>query len=376
MSTCIVRQAKFHDMKRLWKFSELAYEDLHPHNMTEKWIWQYLKNPYVANKSENLPIWIAEEGDTIVGQIGTIPVKLKIGHLTLDAVWGVDLIVLPSCRGEGIGRQLIENVVKHNQCYAAVDMSDTTRRIYDRLGYIQINPVPVHRKMIKLSSGLVFEYLTLLSKKHAWVNRLNRIVHQTHLSKFLAFLINRAITIQKALKPQIKKTGQVGIHKLKSFGEEIDALWTKVQNQYGIIARRDQTFLNWRFAENVHSHFEAFKAVRQGEITGYIILRRGQLGQRQMGYIVDMLFDRNDEETMAVLLQHAIEVFGDEVEAIECACAVREYHSILNQYGFVKMKESIPYAWCVDEPIRKQMKKLKGEWFITKGDSDWDLGVP
>jgi predicted N-acetyltransferase YhbS len=376
MSTCTVRQAKFHDMKRLWKFSELAYQDLHPHNMTEKWIWQYLKNPYVANKSENLPIWIAEKNNTIVGQIGTIPVKLKIGHATLNAIWGVDLIVLPSCRGEGIGRQLIENVVKENQCYMAVDMSDTTRRIYDRLGYIQINPVPVHRKMIKLSSGLVLEYLALLRKKHAWVNRLSLIVPQTPLSKCLAFVLNSTITLQKVLNPQIKRRDQVEIRRLQSFGADIDALWVKVQNQYGIIARRDQTFLNWRFAENVHSRYEAFGAVRQGQIAGYVILRRGQLGQRQMGYIVDMLSDRNDKETMGALLQHAIEVFGDEVEAIECACAVREYQSILHQYGFVKMKESTPYAWCVDEPIRKQMKELKGEWFITRGDSDWDLGVP
>jgi predicted N-acetyltransferase YhbS len=376
MSTCTVRQAKFHDMKRLWKFSELAYQDRHSPDMTEKWIWQYLKNPYAANKSENLPIWIAEKNNTIVGQIATIPVKLKIGHVTLSAVWGVDLIVLPSCRGEGIGRQLIENVVKDNQCYMAVDMSDTTRRIYDRLGYVQINPVPVYRKMIKLSSGLVFEYLILLSKKHAWVNRLNRMVPQTHLSKFLAFLLNGAITIQKALRPQIKRNGQIDIHKLTSFGRDIDALWAKVQNQYGIIAGRDQTFLNWRFMENVGSHYEAFGAVKQGETTGYIILRRGQLGQRPLGYIVDMLSDRNDKETMGALLQHAIEVFGDEVEAIECSCAVSEYQSILHQHGFVKMKESTPYAWCIDESIRNQMQELKGEWFITRGDSDWDLGAP
>jgi hypothetical protein len=77
----------------------------------------------------------------------------------------------------------------------------------------------------------------------------------------------------------MKRRGDIDIHQLQSFGPDIDALWARVQNQYGIIVRRDQTFLNWRVTENVHSRYEAFGAVRQGEITGYIILRRGQLRQ-------------------------------------------------------------------------------------------------
>lgn len=378
MTKCTIRQASLDEIDRIRSFLNLAYGYTGEHSMPDRWAWEYLRNPYRGNKNADLPIWIAEENNSIVGQICTIPIELRIGSLTLHAVWGVDLIVLPSFRGGGIGRQLIEKVVQDNQCYMAIDMSDITKRIYDRLGYIQIPPVPVYRKIVQLSSSLVSEYLARSSKKNAWIKQLNLIIPRRLLSRFLAFSINRIIRVRKALSLQAKKKkkkNQVDIFPLQSFGPGMDEFWKKIQSQYGIIVKRDQTFLNWRFRGNRDLNYLVFGARREGDISGYIVLRKGELNQTCLGYVVDILSARDDEETIDALVRYAIDFFGDEVEAIEFACTPSEYQHILKRYGFFKMKESIPYSWCVDEQTRKQMEELKGEWFITRGDSDWDFGV-
>lgn len=171
-----IRRATFNDREDIWAFIRSAYKDTFEYMIPERWNWQYVLNPCRDDKNNLLPIWIAEKENQIVGQICGIAVELKIGDRVLNAAWGVDLIVMPVCRGEGVGTRLIEAMVSDVKQYMAVEMSDITKRIYDRLEYIDIGPVSVHRKIIRISPSLASAYLKKLAATYPPLKWLIQII--------------------------------------------------------------------------------------------------------------------------------------------------------------------------------------------------------
>ena len=372
-----IRQASLSDKEAIWNFIKLAYPNSHCNMIPDRWNWQYTQNPNISKITEELPIWIALKDASIVGQLCTIPVEIKTEGGVYPAVWGVDLIVLPSCRGEGVGRRLIQEAAEKRQFYMAIEMSDTTKRIYNRLNYPDLAPVPVYRRIVHLSADLVSEYLEKFGRSKPWLKQaINKARWFLPFDRMLASFLN-ALTrmLYYYLKLRQGKTSQE-IKQVQQFGVEIDSLWRKISNSYGVIVKRDQYFLNWRYAANKQLHYRLFTAFRKGDVVGYSVLRRSQSIERNFGYIVDWFADINDSDALNSLIQHAIEFFGDDVEVIECACTPPEYQEVLKNAGFLKMRESVPYFYCTDAHGRDRSKIKAANWFITKGDSDWDQLYP
>jgi hypothetical protein len=59
-----------------------------------RWEWQYHKNPNVPPSGPL--IWVAREGQAIVGQYATMPVRVGVNGAEVDASWGMDVMVAPS----------------------------------------------------------------------------------------------------------------------------------------------------------------------------------------------------------------------------------------------------------------------------------------
>ena len=166
-----IRQASLSDKEAIWNFIKLAYPNSHCNMIPDRWNWQYTQNPNISKITEELPIWIALKDASIVGQLCTIPVEIKTEGGVYPAVWGVDLIVLPSCRGEGVGRKLIQEVAEKRQFYMAIEMSDATKKIYNRINYPDLAPVPVYRRIVLWSADLVSEYLEKLGRSKSWLKQ-------------------------------------------------------------------------------------------------------------------------------------------------------------------------------------------------------------
>jgi ribosomal protein S18 acetylase RimI-like enzyme len=372
-----IRQATLSDKEAIWDFIKLAYPNSHCHMIPDRWNWQYTQNPNISKVTEELPIWIALKGASIVGQLCTIPVEIKTEGGVYPAVWGVDLIVLPSCRGEGVGHRLIQEAAETCQFYMAIEMSDTTKRIYNRLNYPDLTPVPVYRRIVNLTTGLILEYLDKCTRSE---RRLKRVMDSVRsflpIDRMLASLLNALLRVRYFFIRLRHVKISVTIKEVQEFGNEIDALWVKVSDSYDVIAKRDQRFLNWRYATNKQLHYHLFIALRNENVVGYSVLRRPLPIERNFGYIVDWFADINDSDTLSSLIQHAIEFFGDDVEVIECACTYPEYKKTLKKSGFIKMRESVPYFHCTNAQGRDRSKIKAADWFITKGDSDWDQIYP
>jgi len=375
----IIRQASIADKGALWDSIKIAYGDLAQHMIPDRWNWQYLDNPFLDKNAKELPIWIAIKGDRIAGQICAIAVEIKVGDEIHHAVWGVDLIVLPTYRRQGIGRRLIEAIIEHYGFYMALWMSPATRRIYHRLGgCIDIEPVPVYRRLVKLNRDSVFRYLMTRTRRQPRLNRIARIgCHVFLFDRIFPLAANTILGFRDIVERRTKRECRTQIVEVKRFGDEIDQLWSVTNHQFEVIVKRDQRFLNWRFTANTQLNYRSFIATRDGETKGYIVLRKPEPIEPNVGIIVDLYTSRDDEETLEDLIRHAIHFFGQEVAAITCATTLREYQKALSKLGFLDMdflhrEKTFPICFCTNSTLRTRLDELKNSWFLTKADSDWD----
>jgi len=68
------------------------------------WDWQYSENPCAGDFHAGTTVKI---DGAIIGFVGYMPVELRYNNTDMKGVCGCDLIVSPSHRGKGYGRDLI-----------------------------------------------------------------------------------------------------------------------------------------------------------------------------------------------------------------------------------------------------------------------------
>ena len=74
-------------------------------------------------------------------------------------------------------------------------------------------------------------------------------------------------------------------------------------------------------------------------------------------------------------MQHAVNVFGGEVEFLDCATSEPAIGTLLENLGFYRARIEHPTVVCRDSILRRRIEALRSEWTFTKGDQDWDQVV-
>jgi GNAT superfamily N-acetyltransferase len=368
----IIRQASIDDKNAIWDFIKVAYENRARYKIPDRWNWEYLNNPTLENKSKELPIFIAIKDGHIAGQICAILYEIKIGEELQHIAGGVDLVVLPICRKEGVGQKLVQAIAEHYKLYMAISMSDITWRIYDRCGYNKLKAIPTYRRLVKISDASVKRYLIRKTKNHLWLKGIANTGIRVRCDKLISAILGIFIKVRDYFNRPTKKQYHSEIRKVEKFGDEIDQLWDRTSHKFKVIVKRDQRYLNWRFADNNQLDYQNFICIRDGETKGYIVLRRPDPSEEDIGIIVDLYADPKDYETIEILINHAIDFFGKEVAVVECATSQKEYQRILSQKGFIEMEKTVPIFYCKDSTLRSKLEGLQDGWFLTKADHDWD----
>lgn len=376
----IIRQASIADKDAILDFVKVAYADygeIIQQKMLQRWIWQYRENPYIDSGKDNLTILITTKGDQIVGQACMTPVKLKIEDQYYTAFWGTDFIVLAVCRGEGIGKKLMQIEVELAKFMIGLNMPPVTRGIAAKLGYKTLDTVPVYWRLIRFDDFLFFQYLMKATKSKPVVKRIAKTLWKTLLvGKLVGILTTMGLGLRNFFERRLKKNGPTIIQEIQNFDERIDQLWSLTNHQFGVIVKRDREYLNWRYSLDSTLNYRKFVASRDGEIKGYIVLRKEEPAERNFGIIVDLYASCKDQQTIDDLLRHALLFFDKEVTAIECATSIEEFQKALSNFGFLKMERAVPMFYCENSTVAAKLTSLKTKCFFTKGDHDWDQFSP
>lgn len=369
----IVRRAFRSDWPAIARFIEDAYGARAQYKATPRWTWQFIDNPFGRRQDDEVPVWVAVDEDRVVGQIAVQKALLQVDGKTFEAGWAVDIMILRSHRGAGLGHRLHDAVASEVDILMALTMAQASRRMAVRQGRVALAEVHQLTRWVRLDALSVRRYLLLRTANHRWAflaARLSCNVFQFH--RLFPRLVNPLLRLRDFVKRSARRGGASTIVEVDSFGSEIDELWERTQGDYPVIFPRDARFLNWRFVDCPEPRYRRFVAERGGRAVGYVVLRRAEPVELPQGIIVDLYASRRDAQTIDELVRHSLSFFGDSVSAVDCGTSVTEFETVLRKHGFFRTRVHRPTCVCRDSALRDRLAQLKNDWFFSKGDHDWD----
>jgi len=360
----IIRQATKDDTEAIWTFIKHAYgtgqQGTSRFKYPERWIWQFLDNPFVNEGGNKLPIWLAIRNNSIVGQMCALPASMKIGDQTYNGSWGCDFIVSRECRGQGIGHKLTEIYYKHFQVCVGITMAGTTRRIWEKFNPVPLRPMHIFLYPIKLDKN-IFHYF--LGDKFG------------PLQNISAKLGDVLFSIKRKFNRMLKNEVKSFIQEIFEFSTAIDSLSENTYRDYNAIVKRESKYLNWRFFCNKEFKYKVFVSKNNDQIKGYVVVRKPHPAELSLGHIVDFYAAKNDVDTLKDLILFAIRFFGKSVTTIKCSSSAINIEKLLQKYGFIRANRMKPLMLVSDLAIREKVKNLTEDWFMTLADQDLDQVV-
>ena len=369
----IVRRATRSDQPAIAKFIEEAYGADAENKSPPRWTWQFIDNPFGRRQGDEVPVWVAMDRDRVVGQIAVQNALLEVEGKALEAGWAVDIMILRSHRGAGLGHRLHEAVASEVDILMAITMAEASRRLAERHGCLTLGDVNQLTRWVRLDPVSVRRYLLMRTASHGRADAAARLacsVFQFH--QLFPRLANPLLRLRDSIKRSRRRPRVSSIVEVDRFGAEIDELWERTRRDYPAIFSRDAQFLNWRFVDCPDLRYRCFVAERDGRAVGYVVLRWAEPVELPQGIIADLYASREDVQTIDELIRHSLAFFGDKVSAVDCGTSVAEFEAVLRTHSFFRTRAFHPTCICRDSVLRDRLAQLRNDWFFSKGDHDWD----
>jgi len=318
-----------------------------------RWRWQYEENPNCP--PEGPEIWVAKENGRVLGQYATMPVRLKVLGRTLRASWGMDVMVGPNLQRKGVGSRLFLYWDRQVEASLGLGLSVSSYTLFKKLDWEDVGPVPCF--------SAVLDARALLSRRVGG-GAAALLAPIAHLLLWLVFP-----------KRRTKRGDRVAVGKAEEpFGADYDALWERVAPAFDFIAERTARYLEWKFRKVPHVAYDVFEARKNGELTGYVVLRATERNGVKLALVVDLLAEPEDKETIGKLLDHA-HTWAREHGATRMQTFTfdRRLQARLANKGFMRIKS--PMQFCVrihSEHVDELFFRDTSRWHVSFGDSDQD----
>ncbi len=282
-------------------------------------------------------------------------------------------MILQSYRGLGLGHKLYAEVSKDWPILVTLTMALATRRMAERLGAVDLGEVKLYSRIGRLNGRTVERFLRIRTAYHPRLNSLaRRLCRYLMIHRLLSGTGNILVSMRNALGRAPSQRRDTTIFETDRFGPESELLWRRISAGFPIAFERDSKFLNWRFRQCPQLKYRCFLASRNGLPVGYIVLREAESVELPIGIIVDLMAERHDGNTVRDLLAFALEFFGNNVAAIQCATSIPEFAAILSKAGFHCVRTERPNCVASDESVRQRLSESSADWLFSKADHDWD----
>lgn len=313
------------------------------------WRWQIKENPDGIGW-----IYLVEDRDKIIGHLADLPKRFSVeGRLVLGTLTH-DMMVHPDYRRKGVStataRLGIRKVEKEKgQFMTAYSVRVESLNSLLKVGWKEVVELPVLVFPIRFQ-GIV-----------------NRYVHLKLMSLLIGGIARFFYSIHSGWRKKKKMSG-VEIKRVGELDEQFDVFWEKAISLYPIMGVRDRNYLIWRYLQHPTRNYTIFRAMKNGEMKGYIVLRKVELLKLNSAVIVDLL--ALDDETVSELVAHGIEHTRRE-EADLLGFMVPKphpYYRSLRKKGFLqslKVFHFLVYSHWEEEILFNP----KG-WYLTWGDTD------
>ncbi len=238
----------------------------------EAWYWLYRDN-----LSDGLKIIsVAESDGEIIAEHANVPVPFKFKDKAVMIAQPVDNLVHPDFRGGAIIRAIHRHSYKK---YSEEDLpfgfgfpTDVYYTVGKRLcKYEDLCSIPVLFKRLNLRGTFKGRISSLPALFESGIRTISSDIYR--------------------LQVLAKKTPcKCSVQRVSVVDRDIDVLWERAKNRYGIMTVRDCRFLTWRYLDKPGDSYDIFLARDRDENpAGYIVVKVSESGGGSTGYIVDIL---------------------------------------------------------------------------------------
>jgi len=313
-----------------------------------RWEWQYQRNPNVPTTGPL--IWVAREGQTVIGQYATIPVRVSVHGQEIDAAWGTDVMVAPERQRQGLGEVLVRTWERNVGGALGLGLSDSSSNLFKKLKFPSFGPVPC---LVKPMSRRAL-------RRPNWPMPVNRLV--SALTYPLVRLVSRARPMQ----------GEVRV--IRQFDDSFTRLWSRAGGKFAGAVRRDAKYLNWRFIQAPHVRYTVAALYRDDEAAGYAVYRHTQEPRGRATRLIDFFADPQDEEGVLSLLRFVDrEAQAADSDKIRVFATHATFRKLLRKSGYYPWRSSMEFVARINAvPVPAAFYASVDGWHVTAGDSDQD----
>lgn len=350
------RKSRKEDLTRISEFRKNFFPDdssIRSHE-PEYYGWKCYQNPFQPGE-----MWLAEDGDMLVGIKSMIPKRMKIsGEVVVGAETG-DTFTHPDYQRRGIFTNLFK-VARESGLDGRMGFIYGTPNENSLPGYVRklaYKQIPIKlRNLIKPVNPKQLLKAKLRLSPLATV--LSPIVEIA--SKAMFTIGTRGIT-----------KSNIFVHQELTFPTDIDALWQQASTNYEVILVRTKDYLEWRYVTNPDSYSILVAGDEGGGILGYMVIKTGFLYTNvPVGFIVDFFTLEHDPNIFKKLLVDAFKEFYQRKVNFVSTYTVKGsfYDRILVRAGFFPYNE-VPLI-CYDNELVRQVSSKACKWHFTMGDTD------
>ena len=313
-----------------------------------RWRWQYDQNPHCP--ASGPAIWIARDGDTIVGQYATMPVRLSLAGREVDGSWGMDVMVAPDRQRQGIGERLFRTWDDAVGASLGLGLSESSHRLFQKLGWPDLGPVPC----------LVKPLTRRAIRQGAWSPTVNRLLSAATLP------VVRFVARQRPVSDRVQP--------IERFDERFTALWQRVAPALDFAVRRDAAYLGWKYRAAPHIRYQLAAYVEGGEARGYVVFRHVREPRGRVTLLVDFLADPGDAGVLRAMLRYVDRAARDaDSDKIRVFAMCEPFRRILRRSGYFRSKSTMEFVAKVNGvPVGEDFYQGTDRWHVTLGDSDQD----
>lgn len=345
-----IRQFKLSEKAALLSFLKIAYADSPRQHDRRFWEWHFEESPYA--ELDNMPVWIAAEGDEIVGQLAAIPVELKVADKTKPAIWILDFIVREDFRGKGIGKKLI--LASQEFCPLGLGVNTMEQHapiMLQKLGWKIVSKISRYNKL--LFPGEALREITKIKPLRQLVN--------------IGFA-----PLRPRFSPNLWQE-KTGIRIVGDFDSSFDKLWEKAARQWTCGVVRSSKILNWQYRLQPGKKFDVLGYYENENLLGYVVLyfrQKDSRGALAKAAITDICYDaENSSKIIDALLRGALQLAVERrTGALVTDIIDPLIQERLKKFGFWQTKN--PLQLMVKSDEYGDVLYQPENWFLTRGDAD------
>ena len=177
-------------------------------------------------------VWLYRDQGRIVGYMGSIAVRVKLGDEERQTGWLVDTMVLEEYRNQGVGPRLMVGAHEDQPFSLSLGQTVEMREIQFRLGWKQVVPLQVARLLIRPEKVL-----------------------QGRLPAPAAWAAGLAFRTSHAARKLVAERSPFNVRSIERFDERHDRLWTRASRDLTCAVVRDASYLNWKYVDQPGQQF-------------------------------------------------------------------------------------------------------------------------